>query len=153
MSARESLEDIFENITNPKLKFEGREIPRGSQAFQIVITDVTNENKDAEESSNNEADEEEKPKRQYHSRRRNTIAHLYHGDPPEWTSLLANARRMSVLPEVGELATEEKPRGRRRTSLCPPANRSRSLSPIAMDVVRRNSVAFGSSKERETTIK
>lgn len=153
MSARGSLEDIFESATNPKLRFEGKEIPRGSPAFQLVVTDVVGKNKEDETQSDNEEDKAEKPKRQYHGRRRNTVAHLYHGEPPEWTSLLANARRMSVLPEIGELAAEEDSRGRRRSSLCPPTNRSRSLSPMTMDVLRRNSVAFGSSKERETVIK
>uniref|UniRef100_K1RJW1 Uncharacterized protein n=1 Tax=Magallana gigas TaxID=29159 RepID=K1RJW1_MAGGI len=152
MSARGSLEDIFESATNPKLRFEGKEIPRGSPAFQLVVTDVVGKNKEDETQSDNEEDKAEKPKRQYHGRRRNTVAHLYHGEPPEWTSLLANARRMSVLPEIGELAAEEDSRGRRRSSLCPPTNRSRSLSPMTMDVLRRNSVAFGSSKERETVL-
>lgn len=150
MSAKGSVEDIIESVTNPKLRFEEKEIPRGSPAFQMVITDVTGKNKD-EENSDSEEEREEKPKRRYHGRRRNTIAHIYQGEPPEWTSILANARRMSTLPEIGELS-EELTRGR-RASLCPPPSRSRSLSPITAGLLRRSSVAFGSSKERETVIK
>ena len=52
MSLPGSTEDIFSAIANPKYRFPEKEVPKGSPAFQLIVT-----NADEEEKADSDTDE------------------------------------------------------------------------------------------------
>ena len=154
MSLPGSTEDIFSAIANPKYRFPEKEVPKGSPAFQLIVT-----NADEEEKADSDTDESgnklTKPSKEYYGRRRATIGHCYGQDA---RNIQANlARRGSMMPIPERASRSRSPSNRLGVES---QSRTRSLSPLAVSVLRRNSlnaihdqgVVFGSSKERETML-
>lgn len=142
MTAPGSVENIFNAVSNPKLEFQGKDIPKGSPAFQLVVTDVEKEKHKDSSDDDDETDgnKSKKPSKEYMGRRRNTVASL-HSNMRHF-DIHTNARRLSMIPERGRSQLLDVPRG----------SRARSLSPISEGSSRRGSLAFGSTTERETIL-
>lgn len=142
MTAPGSLENIFNAVSNPKLEFQGKDIPKGSPAFQLVVTDVEKEKHKDDSEDEIDGEKPKKPSKEYMGRRRNTVASL-HSNMHHF-DFHTNARRLSMIPERGRSTLLDVPRG----------SRARSLSPITEGSgSRRGSLAFGSTSERETILR
>jgi len=153
MSKEGSLENMKE-MTQPHYKFQEKEIPKGSPAFQLVITDVEAERC---QSDSDEADSIRRPSAEYMGRRRNTVACAYG----------AGGRRTSNVHFNLELEIVK----HRKNSLMPGLSRSRSPSPMRGQSINKNrtrtlspcvdnrhhngqsDLAFGSTKERDCILR
>lgn len=145
---RGSVDDTIKDFLNPKLEFHQEQLPKGSNALQILIHQCEDEKNNEDSGSDSDVDEDKmkKPSPQYMGRRRNTISCNYsHSE-----GLERQFRKMSLAP-IPE-------RGRLSHLLPPDSSRARSLSPMQANKLRRNSVhhteiGFGSTHTRETRLK
>lgn len=145
---RGSVDDTIKDFLNPKLEFHQEQLPKGSNALQILIHQCEDEKNNENSGSDSDVDEDKmkKPSPQYMGRRRNTISCNYsHNEGVE-----RQFRKMSLAP-IPE-------RGRSSHLLPPDNSRARSLSPNQANKLRRNSVhhtdiGFGSTHKRETRLK
>lgn len=147
---RGSVDDTVKEFLNPKLQFQKEELPKGSNALQILIHQCENEiHKDGSGSDSDVDDDKiKKPTKAYMGRRRNTIACNYSHD----AGVEGQFRKMSLAPIL------EGERGRNNLLNVPKGPRTRSLSPMQENVIRKNSMkhthlGFGSTRTRETVIK
>lgn len=150
---RGSVDDTIRDFLNPKLEFHQNELPKGSNALQILIhqcEDEIHKPEDSEEDSDKDEEKIKRPSREYMGRRRNTISCNYSHNQ----SLERQFRKMSLAP------IPEGERGRSTVNQLevPNSPRARSLSPMEANRLRRNSIhhtdkGFGSTSARETTLK
>lgn len=146
---RGSVDDTFKHFLNPKLQFQKEELPKGSNALQILIHQCEDEKHKNESGSDSDIDDDKikKPSKAYMDRRRNTISCNYSHN----YGLDSHLRRMSLAPiPEGDRS--------RNTLTVPKGPRTRSLSPLQENRIRRQSlkhtdIGFGSTHTRETMLK